>query len=66
MLWHNNIWPLTYLIFGIPVMYSMMIWKLSTCLYISSFLNCFGSWIRYFAGNNYQIALFGTLIISLG
>lgn len=64
LLWHNNIWPLSYVILSIPVMYLLMNWKFSTSMYLSSFLNGAGAWIRYLAGSTYLLGLFGSFVIA--
>jgi len=64
ILWHNNVWPLSYVVLSIPIMYTLMTWKFSTSMYVSSFFNSIGAWIRYLARNSYILGLFGTIIIA--
>lgn len=65
MLWHTNIWAISFVVLSIPVNYTVLKWKFSYILYISSFLNAFGAWIRYLAGKQFLIGLFGSLMISV-
>lgn len=64
MLWHNNIWPLSYVVLSIPVMYTLMTWKLCTSIYLAALLNAVGAWVRYLAGSNFLLAILGTSIIA--
>lgn len=65
MLWHTNIWAISFVILSIPVNYTVMRWKFSSILYLSSFLNALGAWIRYIAYKRFIIGLLGTLITSI-
>ncbi len=58
-------WSVSYLIFAIPVLITLISWRLTTSLYVSAFLNCVGAWIRYAAARDYWLSLFGALVIAM-